>query len=429
VKFVNTKNAETDLLGKLQVYTPNTHQTSIWPPSPVQPSQRMSAATQAEDQLLAQLRASTSPPVQTVVAPQETALTAKASEDALLKALQTTAPTTTIVTVVPGVKADTTTISPLSTGRQPATPSNKYTFSPTQYGTIEVFQNGKLIGTGTASYAAQYGYQAAVVSTPQVASTAVPSPAILTTEPTTTPLQAKPINSAPSAAQAFPQTASTAFGSPKLVSAELPQKETLISSQGAQTATEPSAKAAGQSFTTTVTNGANALTNFYQSNPVAQTLVATLGGAGGAVKDLPGWASALGNAATAASIVQALQQPDKVSTAIQVAQIGAENVTVWAAGRAGGPIGTGIAQGALAAGETTISPWVSTVLYEHNPSFFTPAAQYQPIQINPFTQQPIAPPVAPTQAVAEPVAQSLPPPGQLGRGDYTFSTCAGMAPQ
>jgi hypothetical protein len=59
------------------------------------------------------------------------------------------------VTIIPGNKVDTTVASPLTTGA----PSPTYTFSPTPYGTIQVLQNGKLIGTGTASYAAQYGYQ------------------------------------------------------------------------------------------------------------------------------------------------------------------------------------------------------------------------------------------------------------------------------
>ena len=59
-----------------------------------------------------------------------------------------------------------------------------YTFNQTPYGTIEVSQNGQRIGTGTAQYAAQYGYNGPGVNQP---ASSVPIAPAITTGPVTTP--------------------------------------------------------------------------------------------------------------------------------------------------------------------------------------------------------------------------------------------------
>ena len=78
---------------------------------------------------------------------------------------------------VPGPAASTT---------NPAAPATSpvYTFTQTKYGTVEVFQNGQRIGTGTAQYAAQYGYNGPGVNQP---ASPVPMAPAITTGTVTTP--------------------------------------------------------------------------------------------------------------------------------------------------------------------------------------------------------------------------------------------------
>mgnify|MGYP001156648914 CR=1 FL=1 len=73
-------------------------------------------------------------------------------------------------------------ISPPSTATagnaapSPSPAQSRYSFSPTSYGTVEVFQNGQRIATTTPQYAAQqYGYQTKVQANPQTSSPPITS--------------------------------------------------------------------------------------------------------------------------------------------------------------------------------------------------------------------------------------------------------------
>jgi hypothetical protein len=111
--------------------------------------------------------------------------------------------------------SQTGTQNPPSASTQPPTPSSsssQYTFAQTPYGTIEVFQGGKRIGTGTAEYAAQYGYKPPGSSGSQMG-TAVAPPANAVVAPGS-PSPAQPSTSqtsstaaVPSQGQNVPQTA------------------------------------------------------------------------------------------------------------------------------------------------------------------------------------------------------------------------------
>lgn len=80
----------------------------------------------------------------------------------------------------PDHTVSTTSTQPKTGQPSSATAAPTYTFAPTPSGTIEVFQNGQRIGTGTAQYAAQYGYRGTGSALP-----ANPAPALTSGTPTT----------------------------------------------------------------------------------------------------------------------------------------------------------------------------------------------------------------------------------------------------
>ncbi len=327
---LNARNAETDLLNKLQVNSPSVHSIQNAPPSVVQLQQQQNVANRAELQLLNQLHVNppTSPPTDALQIQQKTA-TATAAENALLKSLPST-PTVTqtspIITIVPGNQTKTTvapaapggsagqansvvTIIPGNETKTTSAQSNPtYAFAATSFGTIQVFQNGKLIGTGTPSFAQQYGYQPSAVSTPSPASSttlastnlqtqqiAPTQGTVLSQSPTTlTTTQAPSIS-----LQGAPTIAKSSGASPLSASATAPNQGTL-------TAGNPT-NSTGPSAATTIVYKGNALTNFYQLNPEGQTLADTLASAGGAVGNVRG-VPTLGYVDEGITLITLLQQ-------------------------------------------------------------------------------------------------------------------------
>jgi hypothetical protein len=372
----NAKNAEAELLSKLQVSTATPRQIA---------ASTTSAATQAEDQLLAQLHASTPSSIQTVVASQQTVLTAKTSEDTLLKALQVTAPTTTIVTVVPGVKADTTIVGPLNAGAQPAAPSSTYTFSPTPYGTIQVFHNGKLIGTGTASYAQQYGYKP-MGPTARIA----PQTATATTSGNVTAVAPAPINEpkslAPSAVTSQPGSFQTTAPSPATIDSPIqPSSIKVVTISPTQT---PAASFTPISPVATTGNGAvnvlsstaGTLNKAWSSQPGQAVLDITMSAGGALLKTT----NPIQYVPTAVSLLTDIQTKNFTAATNTIAEqaltTGAQAAAPYlvVGADAVGPqmlIG-GVAAGSYFVGEKYVAPLVAPTIggwmFDAAPGLFTP---------------------------------------------------------
>ena len=109
-----------------------------------------------------------------------------------------TTPSGAVVNAATGqlVSAPPASASPsLPTSTAPATPA--YTFSPTASGTVQVFQNGKLISTTTPQLAVQYGYQAPSTS----AQPAIPITAPTSNVPTSVGRTVTAIATQPASAQ------------------------------------------------------------------------------------------------------------------------------------------------------------------------------------------------------------------------------------
>jgi hypothetical protein len=409
----SVSNAETELLSKLNVPLQSSRSIQILAPNAGQLIQRTATATQAENQLLTQLHVSASPSPLTVSAPSQAIVSAKTSEDTLLKQLEVSAPTTTqthtptaepnttivtiipgkgqspgasptnpapgqtsqIVTVIPANKIDTTVAGPLTTGA----PSPAYTFSPTSYGTIQVFENGKLIGTGTASFAQQYGYQPPSLSTPTSIASANPLPSPVpqqTQGPTQTPITQVPAQSSITALQG-------ASASTKVNPAAPTPGAVLMSNQGTLTAA-PAQASTNSSPLTTAANGANALSNFYQSNPGGQTLLDTLGTAGGSISKVPGLA-ALGNVDEAITLTTLLEQKNYAAIPANLTSFVGSNLAAAAPGALlsaapayAAPLASATFVASFDIGQHTIAPILGPPLggaiFNLDPKIWTPGA-------------------------------------------------------
>lgn len=111
---------------------------------------------------------------------------------------------------VPQAGAQTSMTSP----RPPAAPaapppsssssSPKYTFAQTPHGTVEVLQDGKRIGTGTAEYAAQYGYKPPGASGSQPGTAVAPPASTIAGVAPGSPPPAQPSTSQASSTAAAP---------------------------------------------------------------------------------------------------------------------------------------------------------------------------------------------------------------------------------
>jgi hypothetical protein len=401
---LNVRNAETDLLNKLQVNSPSVHPIQNAPPSVVPLQQQQNAASRAELQLFNQLHVSppTSPPTDALQIQQKTA-TATAAENALLKSLPSipaatqTGPITTIVpgneakaTIAPAAPApsagQTNSVVTIIPGNTSAQSNPTYTFSPTSYGTIQVFQNGKLIGTGTPSFAQQYGYQPSAIS--------AASPANSTTRLASTNLQTQQI--APTQGNVLSQSPTTLTttqapsislqGAPtitKLSGASPLSASTTTPNQGTLTAGNPT-NFTGQSAATTIVNKANALPNFYQLNPEGQTLADTLASAGGAVGKVPGLA-ALGNVDEAITLTTLIEQKNYAAIPANLTSFAGSTLAGYAPGLLlsaapiyAAPLAAGTFTLSFDVGQKTVAPIlgppIGSALFNLDPNFWTPAA-------------------------------------------------------
>jgi actin-related protein len=312
--------------------------------------------------------------------------------------------------------------APVQTVSQPPVqgPSATYTFLPTNYGTVQVSQNGKIIATTTPQLAAlQYGYK---VPNPYASSAGAPS---TTLSPATSTVMGSSISPVASSGSVVAQpkqssnlwsnlqTAANPSGqstSPKPASSQ-----TVQSSPTIPTNASTSSAGAGQILAAAAKSTVNAgslLSQFYQSDPRGQLLLNTLAGAGGAA---PGkLITGLGGAAEVASLVYLLQQKDYAGIVPNLTSFGlstaaasaAANYTVY--GMSAGPLGGFVAVGSFELGKTyvapIVAPTVGTWLYNLDPSFFIPAQTSQPFnpqtswaplpsqstQGDPFVQQPFA---------------------------------------
>jgi len=176
--------------------SPSTSTPHISPRGPqpghlTNPAAEQERAKRAEDELLRRLRSGQQqqPTVDMEArrraeaeAQQKRAAEAKRAEDALLKNLQTQRERQRATVDEAKRKTDaeakqkteTQTTQPTASSTTPA-----YTFKDTSSGTVQVYRNGKLVGTGTPQYAQQYGYKQ-----PNTAST-TPQPNVAPAAPIT----------------------------------------------------------------------------------------------------------------------------------------------------------------------------------------------------------------------------------------------------
>lgn len=265
-------SAETDLLRQLHV-SPADVRASTFSPTGTGLGQRTAIAIQAETDMLKQLKAPQLPTAATIVVlEQQKVASAQSAESTLLKGLQSSSQISTIRG------------SSLSQG---------YSFSPTSDGTIQVFQNGRLIGTGSLTYAQSYGYQGPA-PTPASASASLSSSSSPTTAVSVAGRQSnyvEPANSAATIADAKTpvtptyQSASVVNDLNGSVSAPSAGSAPLTPIKVATTTiagTSVTQQAGNQ-----IVNAVKAPSNFYQSNPVGQITVDALASAGGAVDKIP----------------------------------------------------------------------------------------------------------------------------------------------
>lgn len=425
------RNAEADLLGKLNVPSSGVRT----PESQLPAVTSAAAASQAEDRLLTELQVTTPRPPS--IQPDRQIIASKAAEDSLLKSLESPSPTaaqshpitisapqqtatqnnstatkttgtpsqqnSSVVTIInpdgthvvnPNSSTVVTTIIPGTNGgsagsnsnTSQATAPNTYTFSPTSYGTIQVFENGKLIGTGTASFAQQFGYQP---STNAVTALATSSTANSPTQPQgqQTAFTQSNTSSPTSVTRATPQTSVVApQGTPTSQNSNAALTTTSAvsqaASQGTLTATNPTAST-GPSLATTLANAASAPANFYQSTPVGQTLEDTLANAGGAVKGVPGL-TALGNVDEAISLATLVEQKNYAQipanlTSFVGSTLAANSVSLLAASPIyAAPLASATFTASFDIGQHTVAPVVGPVLgnamFDLDPNFWTPAS-------------------------------------------------------
>jgi hypothetical protein len=245
-----------------------------------------------------------------------------------------------------------------------------------------------LIGTGAPSFAQQYGYN------PQ--STAPPS--LGASIPQTSSGQLGPQSAVANSAQAPQfQSPSRASTTPQAElqkqSAALPSPgDASVSSRGTFTNVAPS-PSTGSSQTTIVANGANKLTNLYQSNPAGQTLVDTLAAAGGAVKGVPGLV-ALGHVDEAISLTTLIQQknyaaiPANLTSYIGSNLAGAAPGLIWSSAPIyAAPLASATFVASFELGQHYVAPIVAPAagnfLFNLSPTYWTSAATAPHITVIP----------------------------------------------
>lgn len=106
-------------------------------------------------------------------------------------------------------------------------------------------------------------------------------------------------------------------------------------------------------------------------------------------KGVPALGTALSIGADAAKIIEATRQRDNVGKALDIGQVVADEAAVMSAGKLGGPVAAATMQGAIDLQKATIAPVIGSTLFNKWPDFFTPAPDYQPIQVDPFTGRPV----------------------------------------